>query len=182
LTNFFDMGIDASWQRSQSHMPAWRQKRRDPRTLEERRKNAVQMVVDGRPKSEVAKAVGVSLTSVKNWYRTYLRGGKDLVVLNLGIHTGRPSKMTTEQLDTLGDMLLRGAERYGYEVDLWTTERVAALIEEKFGIEYHPDHVGKILHGMNISSQKVEGVARERDEKKVRDWVLDTLPDIKKAR
>ena len=34
---------------------------------------------------------------------------------------------------------------------------------------------------MNFSSQKVEGGARERDEKKVRDWVLDTLPDIKKA-
>lgn len=60
--------------------------------------------------------------------------------------------MSGRQLDRLGNMLLRGAERYGYEVGLWTTESVAALIEERFGISYHPDHAGKILHGMNFSS------------------------------
>ena len=60
-------------------------------------------------------------------------------------------------------------------------ERIAALIEEKFKIRYHPDHVRKILHGMEFSSQKTEGWAREYDEEKVKDWVLHTLPDIKKS-
>ena len=99
-----------------------------------------------------------SLTSVKNWYRAYMKGGNALDALNSGKHTGRPSRMNGEQLDRLGNMLLKGAEHYGYQVDLWTTERVAALIEEKFGIRYHPDHVRKILHGMNFSSQKAEGI------------------------
>jgi transposase len=163
-------------------MPAWNQKHRDPGMLEERRKKAVKMVIDGRSKGDVARAIGASLTSVKSWYRAYVKGGRELDALNSGKHTGRPSRMTEEQLDRLGSMLLEGAENHGYEVDLWTTERVAALIEKEFGVRYHPDHVRKILHGMNFSSQKVEGVARERDEKKVRNWVLDTLPDIKKAR
>ena len=149
--------------------------------LEERRKKAVRMVIDGKPKAEVARTVGASLTSIKSWYRAYVKGGRTLDALNSKRHTGRPSRMSGRQLDRLGNMLLRGAERYGYEVDLWTTERVAALIEEKFGVSYHPDHVGKILHGMNFSSQKAEGWAREHDEKEVRDWVRDTLPDIKKA-
>jgi len=150
--------------------------------LEDRRKRAVQMVIDGVSKSDVARAVGVSLTSVKNWHRAYVKGGNRMDTLNPGRHTGRPSRMTGKQLERLGNLLLEGAEHHGFEADLWTTERVAALIEEKFGIKYHPDHVRKILHGMNFSSQKVEGVARERDEKKVRDWVIHTLPDIKKAR
>jgi transposase len=170
-------------------MGAWNQKHRDPGMLEERRKKAVQMVLAGHSKSEVARAVGVSRTSVKNWCRAYADGGggrgrgkkKTLDALNSRKHTGRPSKMTGKQLDKLGNMLLKGAEHYGYEVDLWTTERVAALIEDKFDIRYHPDHVRKILHGMNFSSQKAEGWAREHDEKKVRDWVRDTLPDIKKV-
>jgi putative transposase len=150
--------------------------------LEERRKKAVQMVLDdGTSKSEVARTVGVSLTSVKNWCRTYADGGKAFDALDSRKHTGRPSRMSGPQLDRLGNMLLLGAEHYGYEVDLWTTERIAALIEEKFGIRYHPDHVRKILHGMEFSSQKAEGWAREYDEEKVKDWVQNTLPDIKKA-
>jgi putative transposase len=165
-----------------SIMPAWNQEHRDTGMLEERRKKAVQMiVVDGRRKEDVAKAIGASLTSVNNWYRTYVKRGNTLNALNAEKHTGRPSRMSGQQLDRLGNMLLRGAEHYGYEIDLWTTERVAALIEEKFGIRYHPDHVRKILHSMNFSSQKTEGWAREHDEKNVKDWVRNTLPDIKKS-
>ena len=168
--------------RPHSSMPAWNQKHRDPGMLEERRKKAVRMVLEGTPKEDVSKTVGASLTSVNNWYRAYLKAGNVLDALNSGKHTGRPSRMSGPQLDRLGNMLLEGAEHYGYEVDLWTTERIAALIEERFGIRYHPDHVRKILHGMDFSSQKTEGWAREHDEEKVKDWVRNTLPDIKKAR
>jgi putative transposase len=164
-----------------SVMAAWNQKRRDPGMLEERRKKAVRMiVVDGASKGEVAKVVGVSLTAVKNWCRAYAKGEEGFDALNSGKHTGRPSRMDGRQLDRLGNMLLKGAEHYGYDVDLWTTKRVASLIEEKFGVRYHPDHVRKILHGMDFSSQKTEGRAREYDEKKVRDWARNVLPDIKK--
>jgi putative transposase len=151
--------------------------------LEERRRKAVRMVLDGTPKEDVSRSVGASITSVNNWCRAYAKSGKknDLDALSASKHTGRPSRMTGAQLDRLGNMLLLGAEHYGYEVDLWTTERVAELIEEKFGITYHPDHVRKILHGMDFSSQKAEGWAREHDEEKVREWVRDVLPDIKKA-
>jgi putative transposase len=150
--------------------------------LEERRKKAVQMVVvDGVSKSEVARTIGVSLTSVKSWCRVYAEEGETFDGLDARKHTGRPSRMTGQQLDRLGNMLLKGAEHYGYEIDLWTTDRVASLIEEKFGIRYHPDHVRKILHGMEFSSQKAEGWAREHDEEKVKSWVRETLPDIKKS-
>ena len=56
-------------------MAAWNQKHRDPGMLEERRKRAVQMiVVDGTSKSEVARAVGVSLTSIKGWVQGIREG------------------------------------------------------------------------------------------------------------
>jgi len=83
-----------------------------------------------------------------------VKGGKEFDALNSGKHTGRPSRMDGRQLDRLGNMLLKGAEHYGYDVDLWTTKRVASLIEEKFGVRYHPDHVRKILHGMDFSRRR----------------------------
>jgi putative transposase len=73
---------------------------------------------------------------------------------------------------------------FGFETDLWTTERVVNLIEEEFGIKYHPDHVRKILHNsLNFSPQKPEEIARERDEKKKKraNWVKNVLPEIKKS-
>jgi transposase len=162
-------------------MGAWNQKHRDPEMLEERRKEAIKMVLDGMSKSEAAREVGVSVRSVKSWYRAYVEGGETLDALNAKKHQGRHPRMTGEQLDKLGNMLLLGAEHHGYEVDLWTTERIADLIEDKFGIRYHPDHVRKILHGMDFSCQKAEGWAREHDEEKVREWVRDTLPEVKKS-
>ena len=89
--------------------------------------------------------------------------------------------MTRQLKKRLVRMLLKGASHYWYETDIWTTERVAAVIKEKFSIEYHPDHAGRILHSLNLSWHKPQGVARERDEKKVRSWVKNVVPDIKKA-
>ena len=133
-------------------MPTWNQKHRDQGMLEERRKKAVQMVIGGAPKTDVAKEVGASLTSVKDWYRAYLKGGRTLDTLDSKRHTGRPPRLDGKQLDRLGNMLLNGVEHHGYEVDPWTTERVPALIEEKFGMKYNPDYVWRILQLLDFSS------------------------------
>jgi transposase len=55
--------------------------------------------------------------------------------------TGRHSRMNRQWLRRLDRMLLKGPVEFGFETDQWTTERVVNLIEEKFGIHYHPDHL-----------------------------------------
>ena len=90
--------------------------------------------------------------------------------------------MNRQQLRRLERLLLKGPIQFGFETDLWTTERVAWVIEEKFGIKYHPDHVRLILrNSLNFSPQKPEGIARQRDEKKRRNWVKNVLPEVKKS-
>jgi transposase len=149
-------------------MPAWKERDRDPRRLEQRRRDAIRLILGGKlSKREVASTLGVSYTSVKNWWKAYVDGEMKMGALKASKHTGRPP--------------LKGAEHYGFETDVWTTERVAWLIKEEFKVDYHPAHVSKILGSLGLSWQKAEGVARERDEAKVKDWVRNTLPDIKKA-
>lgn len=152
--------------------------------LEERRKDAVQIMLDGSiGKTHLAESLGVSYTSVKNWWNVFEEGGENLEALAARKHTGRRRRMNRAQLRRLERMLLEGPLSFGFETDLWTTERVAKLIEEKFGISYHPDHVRKILHkSLGFSPQKPEGIARERDEKKRANWVKNVLPEIKKNR
>ena len=151
--------------------------------MEQRRMDAIRLLLGGKlSKSEVARTLGVSYTSVKNWWRAYADSGMEMGVLSAGRHTGRPPLMSGSQRRRLAELLSEGAEHHGFETDVWTTGRVARLIKENFGVDYHPAHVSKVLHSMGLSWQKAEGVARERDEAKVKDWVRNVLPDIKKAR
>ena len=47
---------------------------------------------------------------------------------------------------------------------LWTTQRVADLIERRFGVRYHRDHVGRVLGQMGWSCPRPVGRAKERNE------------------
>lgn len=163
-------------------MAAWKQKRRDPLTLEERRINGVKMIVEqGLSEHEVARRLGVTHGIVSRWYAAYRDGGNSYDALKSRKHTGRPSRLNGRQLAGIPKILVNGAEYYGFSTDLWTAERLAKVIEEKYEIRYSPSQVARILNSLNFSWQKPEGKAREYDEKKVRDWVRNVLPDIKKV-
>lgn len=163
-------------------MAAWKQKRRDPLTLEERRVNGVKMIVEqGLSESEVARRFGVTHGIVSRWYTAYRDGRNSYDALRSRKHTGRRSRLDERQLASIPAILKKGAEHYGFFTDLWTAERLAKVIEEKYGISYSSSQVARILNSLNLSYQKPEGKAREFDEKKVRDWVRNILPDIKKV-
>jgi transposase len=73
-----------------------------------------------------------------------------------------------------------GAEGLGYGTSLWTSARVARLIERECAVEYHPGHVWRILRYLEWSSQRPAGRALERDEVKIQQWEQKRWPEIKK--
>jgi len=163
-------------------------------TLEERRKNAIQKLVlltprkddsseDSLPsQADIARKLGVTRGCVSQWLEAYRKAGDSLEGLDAKKHTGRPPQMTEEEKARLVRMIQRGAQYYGFETDLWTTERISKLIAVHFKMrKYHPDHVRKILHSLGLSWQKPKKVARERDEENVRNWVQNVLPEVKKS-
>lgn len=162
-------------------------------TLEERRKNAIQQLLllttkekgddNNSPLSQadVAREFRVTRGCVSQWLEAYRKAGDSLEGLDAHEHAGRPPELTKEQKAKLVRMIQRGAQYYGFETDIWTTERIAKLVAVHFKIRYHPDHVRKILHSLGLSWQKPKKQARERDEENVRNWVQNTLPEIKKS-
>jgi len=42
---------------------------------------------------------------------------------------------------------------HGYRTELWTTQRIAAMIARRLGVRYHRNHVGKLLHQLGWSHQ-----------------------------
>ena len=94
---------------------------------------------------------------------------------------GPSPKLSPGDLAAFETELLKGPRAHGFRTELWTLARVAAVIEHRFGIAYHPCHVWKILRRMRWSAQKPERRAREQDEDAVRRWREEEWPRIKRG-
>lgn len=60
----------------------------------------------------------------------------------------RPPKLLAVQRRRLVRLLLKGSIAHGYRTNLWTTARIAEVIEREFGVTYHRDHVGRLMHSL----------------------------------
>jgi transposase len=128
--------------------------------------------------SAVARQVQASVSSVFRWWQTYQRDGRQGLAAKPT--PGRPPGLSPRQKDQLVRLLVRGPLRAGYPTDLWTLPRVAKLIDQEFGVRYHPGHVWKVLTALGWSCQKPERRAVERDEVAIARWKYTEWPRIKK--
>jgi transposase len=144
------------------------------RELEHRRRRAVLAVAEGTKPATVAKVLGVDRGTVYRWIRLASQpGGLDPKPLC------RPHGLSDEQLHELEALLLQGAAQHGWPNDLWTATRVQRLILRHFGIDYHPEHVRKVLkRRLGWTSQKPQTRAKERDEDGIRRWKEQEFPRI----
>jgi transposase len=149
-----------------------------PTVLEQRRLQAISLLNKGLQPVDVAHRIGVDRRSVRRWRADYKRHGTD--GLKATVATGRPPKLNVKQRKRLEHFLLQGPREAGFSTDLWTCPRVAKVIRDEFNIDYHVDHIGRILHGLGFSPQKPERRAIERDEAAIQRWVRYTVPHIKK--
>jgi transposase len=147
--------------------------------LEERRIKAVQEVIkDGQTPAIVAKKYKVEVGTLYRWIGKYRKDKKR--GLKSRPTPGAPRRLSDAQLARLEKLILAGAKSAGFPNDLWTCARLADLIKREFGIQYHFNHVGKILSRMGWSPQRPEKRAIERDDRRIRHWVKRELPEIKK--
>jgi transposase len=150
-----------------------------PQELEQRRLRAVHLLSEGFSPVEVARQIGVDRRSVRRWKAATRKGGAAAVAAKAAC--GRPRRLTVRDLTRLRRMLLKGAVAAGLPTDLWTCPRVAWLIQRQFDIQYHPAHVSRVLHGLGFSPQKPTRRAVERDEERIRAWIEQDWPRVKKT-
>lgn len=152
--------------------------KRNFKALERRRLQALRLLDQGLTQSEVARRLRVGQQSVSRWAQQAAQGG--LEALRYPGRAGRKPQLSAAQLTQLEQLLLDGPEAHGYLTPLWTCQRVARLIQEQFGIRYHPGHVWKILVRLGWSPQRPVGRPRERDEQAIRQGRRRTWPAAKK--
>jgi len=152
--------------------------RRDFEKLEQRRLEAAELLRQGIHQAEVARRVGVHRQSVSRWAQELEQGGKR--ALRKAGGAGRRPRLHPEDLRGIEKGLKRGPEALGYETSLWTSWRVADLIERECGVKYHPSQAWRILRQLGWSCQRPVGRALERNEEKIRQWKRERWPEIKK--
>jgi transposase len=144
---------------------------------EERRMQAWKLHEKGWKQKDIAEALGVSEGAVSQWFKKVKEQGVE--ALQHKSPPGAPSKLNTEQQAQLPALLDQGAEALGFRGQVWTRARVAQMIKQQFGVNYHPAHCSRLLRKLNYSQQKPIERATQRDEDAIRAWKEQHFDEIK---
>jgi transposase len=151
-----------------------------PDAWEWRRQRAWELHEQGWWQKDIAAALGVSGAAVCQWLKRARDGG--VAALRTRPRPDGPAKLTAEQRAQIPGLLARGAEVYGFRGDVWTATRIAAVIQQSFGVRYHRDHVSRLLRQAGWSHQQPIERATQRDAEAIRRWYDERWPALKKKR
>ena len=152
--------------------------KRDFDALQQRRLRAAKLFEKGFGPAAVARRCKVSCQSASRWQSDWQQGGKD--ALRKAEKAGRPARLQPGEIEELKTALKGGPGAHGFATELWTSERVARVIQSRFGVKYHPDHVCRLLGQIGWSCQRPTTRAIQRDEAAIAKWKRSDWPRLKK--
>jgi transposase len=138
----------------------------------------VMLSLQGHSVSEIARLLQVNRVTVHNWVTLWNVYGQEGLLE--GHRSGRPGGLTEENHERLRDIVDSGPVSYGLETGIWTSVNLAVVIEEEFGVAYHPGHVRKLLRHIGLSVQRPTTHLVQADPAQQRKWTRYTVPNLKK--
>src|SRR3954463_3154540 len=141
---------------------------------------AVEWMQEGASDREVAARFRVTRMSANRWRRALAEGGRPaLASKGAG---GARCRLSPAQLDELQVLLDAGPAAWGWTDQCWTLARIAAVVRERFGVDYTLPGVDLLLHRLGWSVQVPARRAAERNEEQIGAWREETWPAIKRSR
>ena len=121
--------------------------RKEPNARKRMRLLAVSLFFEGENKANIARRLNIARGSVNKWVSNYLATGLDGLA-NKPI-SGRPPKLSPVKLEQLSDYVKSSAtSATGGRL---TGEDIARYIASHFNVQYHPDHIYKLLKQLGFS-------------------------------
>jgi transposase len=143
-----------------------------------RRLHAVLLNHEGNTSGEIATLLDSPRSRVSEWLKNYDDYGYEGLLE--GYRPGRPPTLTSDQKQTLEDILDSGPVAYNFTSGVWTSPMVARVIQEEFGVDYHPGHVRKLMHQLGFTVQRPRRKLARADPQKQDRWHRHTYPNLKK--
>lgn len=145
---------------------------------ERRRLKAGGMFKVGISQAEVARKLRVSPAAACLWYNAWKEEG--IRGLKSKGHPGFVSELTESDRKKVRQAILRGARKFGYDTDLWTLERISAVMQRVTGKSFGTTWTWQIVLSLGFTNQKPEARSKERDEDAIQTWGRTTFPRLKK--
>jgi transposase len=143
-----------------------------------RRLRAVDLKELGWSQRKIAEVLDVAEETVSHWLARARAGGAQ--ALRGRPASGRPPRLSLAQRHLIPEFLSHGPQAYGFRGHVWTCARVAAVIQEEFGVRYHKDHVRRLLQTLRWTPQMPITRAVQRDEAAIVRWRQETWPQLRR--
>jgi len=148
--------------------------------LEDRRRRALALLDDGLSLNQVGWQIGCNPSSVMRWRDARRHGGLD--ALQVRFSPGRPLKLVVAERKRVWSACC--------SMDRW--RRITGPIcgprralprwsEREFGVRYHRDHIGRLMHSLGWSPQKPERRTLERNETEINTGWKKTVQILKEG-
>jgi len=132
--------------------------------LNRRRLLAIERYHDGYSSAQIADFLGVSERSVWRWLAASRRPPRP------DRRPGRPPRLDAAQSRVVLRWLRESPMQFGFPTDLWTAARVGQLVDEVWGVRFHPRYLAAWLAERGCSPQKPRRVPRERNREVIDAW------------
>jgi transposase len=141
-----------------------------------KRIHALLAIAEGMAVREVAQMLALGEQTVRDSLNGFLwRGVASLVYQR---PPGRPAKLTKTQRQALAALIEAGPQAAGDASGCWNTPMIQDLIQQRFGVEYHPHYLCTLLKNLGFSYQKARFVSDHLNETKRLEWRHRRWPQL----
>src|ERR1700678_974171 len=128
-----------------------------------RRLLSLAAVQDGMDRGSAAKIGGRDRQTLREWVHRFNASGPDGLIDNWT--EGPKPRLSVEQLAQFAQIVEAGPDRQFDGVVRWRRIDLKRVIAERFGVEFHPRYVGKLLKKLGFSHISARPRHRAQDER-----------------
>jgi transposase len=143
-------------------------------------------VLEGASREDAARAAGMDRQTLRDWVHRYNAEG--LAGLHDRPRSGRPPRLTPEQMGELENVVEQGPDPARDGVVRWRRVDLQALIKARFAVELHARSVGKLLRRLGFARLSVrpkhpssDPEAQEAFKKGSLSWRTRRCPSTRRA-
>jgi transposase len=123
--------------------------RRSKDVSQSRRLLSLAAVRDGMDRAAAAKIGGMDRQTLRDWVHRFNASGPEGLIDNRT--EGPKPRLAEEQLAQLAKIVEAGPDREKDGVVRWRRVDLKRVIAERFGVDFHPRYVGKLLKKLGFS-------------------------------
>jgi transposase len=137
--------------------------RRSKDVNQSRRLLSLAAVRDGMDRGSAAKIGGMDRQTLRDWVHRFNAGGPEGLIDNWT--EGPKPRLSAAQLTELASLVEAGPDRERDGVVRWRRVDLKRVIAERFGVDFHARHVGKLLKKLGFSHMSARPRHPAQDER-----------------